>query len=1856
MDMSSKPNSTDAGEMYETDMSFKYGERDQNIPASETETAKGPVEPTSSVAVAPETAPDYSVDQMVAQQEDADSEFDDIDEGDVIDGNIYELAEQRELSGTPGAEVANEIKNQPGHFWDRRKRFQEGVKRAELRITTRQARLQEQEAKKAEELRQEIEMWGRQGADAVPFLEGPVEAAILSFAISSTMALRAGAKLAFTGFTSAAEAMVAAVVSAPIENLNESLSKRYGVLSLPISIVLGAIVGGGLESSGSRVAGTLAKTLTKKSKDVRNKIRQVTERNLSRGQDTLSATHNAVGSVAKTDRQGVNALFDEVGGVVERRINEIAEENRARFESGKPAPELSDAENVHKSNANAVLNDAGIDAGDPGKPGRLAARLTEETTTDSSAVGVSNQVGARPGETITSAISRSSSDKTFLNHVDDIGGYYLNQHDVKVVYEFAAGHTQSWGTEPSILIKYDGSIPAASLRATAAEQAKFLKQEGMAIFQSHPRGPDIYHEITFSKSLAPDLEALGGKLNDAGIEFSTIYEKDGSVVVVLFDQLGEKQDNVINLLDSIVPKNQHKDLFLTGRAQDAQYKRTRGAVEFDGGEDIASAAKRYDTIIQENAPSSGAEQYRSGAFGRAVRGGNIPEPPTAAPGTQIPGDISRAAHVPARGPGVKPEEITAATAKSGELKKNSKVVSRLAALGAVSFVRTKSGTMGRRTFNAFMSDRQQGWDALPKASKDFVFEQAKLNYGNVAKTSLLHSMKNSKSLERVIDLWRTGEFRADWYEDALDELHEVFGDDAELFAGFIAASSPLEKVAPNVDKALTLYVQYKTGKPFDVKLGESVYPNANRLIKAWDGGRGKISGSVIKGQKVINFLDNILGDPNAVTIDTWMGRVFGFPIGTGRSLYAHEIDFIEQAIRTMAADAGVSPREMQAGLWVGQKLSDEGLGTVVDSLSDVIRQRVDNAKAAMGAENPTVLANMVAPQRPTDPPSLVADFRSFVLGPAIAKIMYQDKEDDKGKFSDEVVEQVALTLGIDIKNPDQTVEVAGAISILRKLIGDVSQTAEEIAANQRRNLNKLTNNRAKRKYRRGILKEYSEHDSSQTRVRGLGAMTAWYARRKSAATRGVRPMSQTLEAAERIKYTPEYIERILPGSSMNAEEIVALVGTVVDFASGPFNASVLRALKSGTDADFKEVMVNFRTLGEFVTTEAGVVAEAGRALQILNEPTAALRNYLKQIDGIFNSPDATSEITRERLLRMMLELKTPEEMMYMATKISKPGWSGVFIEFWMGALLSGPTTQMANILSNTVMAVKTPVEYLVAGIVPGSGVNYREGYERLVGLVGSLKDAMKVFARTLKTGTPGSGVGGEKFYEQTKAFTARNIVPGSEGKITGKVVDAVGEWVVRGPFRGLLAADELFKVLNYRSALRGDAFAVALSEGHKGKELHKRMMELFNDPTPGMVKKAGALAKKNTFQDELGEVGKLIGDLSNAHPIMKVVMPFIKVPINAMKESTDLTPLALLKNSFYKELTSGDPARRSIAMTKMAMGSTFMSYMAILAMEGSITGNGPSDPGLRKTWLMTHRPVAINLGDDPKTGKRRWLEVGRLEPIGSLVGMVADAVQVWGFMDEVTATKFTTGLMAILAKNFTSKNFTKGLAGALQAGENPERYAEGFVERMIASLIPNISRQANRVLFDTQVKDLRNLVDRVKASVPGMSGDVPPLYDGEGNPIMTPTGIFPFSPIYVQAQKNDPVALEMLRLRLGFNSISDRLNGIELTRDEYQKLQMSFLKGKDESTGLTMWKKIGLLIRTEAYNSAAQTDENRKLTVQNIISAYKMRARYMLRTDQKLGPGLEERLAKERVTTAEGASRPKRSARGEASLVGGFDR
>jgi hypothetical protein len=86
------------------------------------------------------------------------------------------------------------------------------------------------------------------------------------------------------------------------------------------------------------------------------------------------------------------------------------------------------------------------------------------------------------------------------------------------------------------------------------------------------------------------------------------------------------EHNVVSFFGHLVPEELHKDLFLTGRAPDAQYKRTRGAAEFDGGEDIASARQGYDRIIRENDSRPRKGGYRAGDYARGVLRGDFPKP------------------------------------------------------------------------------------------------------------------------------------------------------------------------------------------------------------------------------------------------------------------------------------------------------------------------------------------------------------------------------------------------------------------------------------------------------------------------------------------------------------------------------------------------------------------------------------------------------------------------------------------------------------------------------------------------------------------------------------------------------------------------------------------------------------------------------------------------------------------------------------------------------------------------------------------------------------------------------------------------------------------------------------------------------------------------------------------------------------------------------------------------------------------------------------------------------------------------------------------------------------------------------
>ena len=76
--------------------------------------------------------------------------------------------------------------------------------------------------------------------------------------------------------------------------------------------------------------------------------------------------------------------------------------------------------------------------------------------------------------------------------------------------------------------------------------------------------------------------------------------------------------------------------------------------------------------------------------------------------------------------------------------------------------------------------------------------------------------------------------------------------------------------------------------------------------------RAKTMGfGALNGLKTNAFARNIAGDTNPVTIDAWMLRPFGM-----RSVNKRNYRILSEAIRTVAAENGMNPADMQALLWI----------------------------------------------------------------------------------------------------------------------------------------------------------------------------------------------------------------------------------------------------------------------------------------------------------------------------------------------------------------------------------------------------------------------------------------------------------------------------------------------------------------------------------------------------------------------------------------------------------------------------------------------------------------------------------------------------------------------------------------------------------------------------------------------------------------------------------------------------------------------------------------------------------------------------------------------------------------------------
>jgi len=144
-----------------------------------------------------------------------------------------------------------------------------------------------------------------------------------------------------------------------------------------------------------------------------------------------------------------------------------------------------------------------------------------------------------------------------------------------------------------------------------------------------------------------------------------------------------------------------------------------------------------------------------------------------------------------------------------------------------------------------------------------------------------------------------------WYEEQRQFLKHRFGKDWKLVAGLLAATSPRVKLGVSWDMSMAIYDAVKAGRtPMLDGLMKAHRPNVERVLK----------GEELSGHKVSRFYQNLIGNLEVVTIDTWMLKLWKVKLRS-HSKHAKQYLRMERAFQRWARSKGLKPADAQAMCW-----------------------------------------------------------------------------------------------------------------------------------------------------------------------------------------------------------------------------------------------------------------------------------------------------------------------------------------------------------------------------------------------------------------------------------------------------------------------------------------------------------------------------------------------------------------------------------------------------------------------------------------------------------------------------------------------------------------------------------------------------------------------------------------------------------------------------------------------------------------------------------------------------------------------------------------------------------------------------
>ena len=686
----------------------------------------------------------------------------------------------------------------------------------------------------------------------------------------------------------------------------------------------------------------------------------------------------------------------------------------------------------------------------------------------------------------------------------------------------------------------------------------------------------------------------------------------------------------------------------------------------------------------------------------------------------------------------------------------------------------------------------------------------------------------------------------------------------------------------------------------------------------------------------------------------------------------------------------------------------------------------------------------------------------------------------------------------------------------------------------------------------------------------------------------------------------------------------------------------------------RETVVNLKNQirGAARVTQAGNIKVARSEGKILN--VEELVDIIKNFKG--------DSATMARLIK-----DAPLEEVI--NKVSKSKYQRIqeaFNSAYINSLLSGVFTQAINVKSGVYEALIRPLEQIAGGALRADKRAVQLGFAQYKGLMLHFGEVVEMTRLALKQGDaildPTSRtqdnleiVNGKA----TRPISGANL--GVEGA-AGTAIDWVGK-VIELPSRLLMTGDEFLKQSNYRARLYVNALDNTMERGldiqsKAGRENIDRIFKegftkngAANITESSINQNALQYAREATYTNDLMggsylNIGSHIQTFLNAAPIFRFLAPFIRTPTNLWRHMSNRIPGLGLNTKQNKDLwRSGDRRARAEVLGRQLLGTSVVLYGLHLATEDvedkngkrypKITGNGPSNFEIKKTWLsLGWQPYSIaQLNDD---GTVTYKQYNRMDPRFMVLGFVADIKEnLANINDQEKEEMLTAGIMTIM-RNASNKTYLRGITDAMALiGSPTEKKFEQFFGGVVGNLIPYASLRNQGIPGilepETDSFETRSFLDKIlERSGLGEKYLEPRRDIITGEPIektpsslyFNPDGILSFSsfvqgPSLVGRQidvKDNPVAYEIARLRIALTPPTKvRSRVVDLTefvkdgQSAYDYLMEN--TGKVKINGRTFQEEVLNQMNSTFYKNRQEGDVNfdggKEMVIKKVFKAYK---------------------------------------------------